>query len=477
MKLPNSPHSFILPKPAALPTLPTMKKKRVVATATLLVALICLYRGADHIARSKQTNVTNNRTSSSPAADQNAETTGLPTKVSDRPASPGVHATHRPHQLKKFYLPEVEIDGLPLKAALAKLQAAYENVCRESGEIPLSLTFVVPPEATRPLTVKTGIRNLDGAIHLVAAMSGLKVSRTGSEYAFTAPKESGETVKKSFKLPPDFFADPSSKETDPFAEVPVLPEGMSPSEHLATLFDKKDDDIIWTDPDEPAQLSPADYFASKGIALDPDTKLIRNADGTLQLETTSAADRIAIEGMIDLAVNDVPVQHKMETRMVQISADTDWTPPDLSQLDAAGVAQLMRQLDQSKGVEIVVQPDITARSGENAKIEIIREVIQPPRTPDEGYRKDDVGVVVNFRPTPYGFGSHVDLNFSEKVIVADGPESDPFRIVERTSIADSSFSGDGNANMHVQTHPDGSRSVVFVTPTLIDATGQPLNPK
>jgi hypothetical protein len=453
-----------------------MKKKRVAAAAILLIALLGLYRGVDQVVRSKEATATGNRnTSSSVATDQNNEIISLPTKVSDRPANSGVHATHRPDQLKQFYLPEVVIDGLPLKAALAKLQTAYEDVCRESGEVPVRLTFVIPPEATRPLTVKTGIRNLDGAIHLLAAMSGMKVSRTGSEYAFTAPKETGETVKKEFRVPPDFFSVPSSEKDHPFSEAVVVPETISPADLFAN-GSSKDEDISWAEAKETARMSPAEYFASKGITLDPDTKLTRNSDGTLQLETTSAADRIAIEGLIDLAVNDVPLHHKMETRMIQISAGMDWAPPDVSQLDGAAMTQLMRQLEQSKGVDMVVQPSITARPGQDAKIEIIREVIFPPRTPDEGYRTDNTGIVVDLRPSPYGFGHHVDLNFSEKV-VAEGPESDPIQIVERTAISDSSFSGDGNSSMHVQTHPDGSRSVVLVTPTLIDATGQPLHPK
>jgi hypothetical protein len=41
----------------------------------------------------------------------------------------------------------------------------------------------------------------------------------------------------------------------------------------------------------------------------------------------------------------------------------------------------------------------------------------------------------------------------------------------------SSFAGDGSARMHIQTHPDGTRSVVLVTPTLIDATSQPIHGK
>ncbi|HEY1123418.1 MAG TPA: hypothetical protein VGE67_17515 [Haloferula sp.] len=450
-------------------------KKRLVAAPLLLIALLGLYRGAKPIASSKDTPASNNRSSSSISTDQNNETTNLPTKVSDRPATAGPHATHRPDQLKQFYLPDVNIEGLLLRDALAKVQAVYEDVCRESGEVPLSLTFLVPPEATRPLTVKTGIRNLDGAIHLLAAMSGLKVSRTGSEYAFTAPKETGEVVKKDFRLPPDFFSDPSKKEADPFAEAPVIPDGMSLTDHFMALTNK-DDDLIWTDPDEPVQLSPAEYFASKGITLDPDTKLTRSPDGSLKLETTSAADRTTIEGLIEVNTSELPLQHKLETKLVYLSPDMNWTPPDSLQLNQGEMQLMIRQLMQSKGADVMTTPTITARVGENAKVEIVREFLVPSQTEPGGFESQPTGAITEFRPSPYGFGHHVDLNYTERIPEGESGTATA-RVNERTAISDSSFSGDGNASMHVQTHPDGSRSVVFVTPTLIDATGRPINPK
>ena len=140
------------------------------------------------------------------------------------------------------------------------------------------------------------------------------------------------------------------------------------------------------------------------------------------------------------------------------------------------MTQLMRQLEQSKDAQILIQPAITARTGENAKVEVIREMLVPSPTEPEGFETQAAGVVVDIRPAPYGFGHHVDLSYSERTAEGESGTATA-KVNERTAIADSSFSSDGNARVHVQTHPDGSRSVVLVTPTLIDATGRPVNSK
>lgn len=444
-------------------------KKRVVAAAILFVVLLCLYRGAAHLARPEKPSATGKHNSSSPssAAQQDPGSPHLPTKVSNRPPNTSSHATHRPEQLKEFFLPEVAIDGLPLKAALAKLLTAYEDVCRESGEVPLHLTFVVPPEATRPLTVKTGLRTLDASIHLLAAMSGLKLSRTGSEYTFTAPDETGKMVQKTFTIPPDFSALSNVKTAAILSDVrPVVVTSSARANEEAEPFS----------PGEiPIRLSPADYFANKGIPLDPSTKFSLSGS-TLQLETASAADQIAVEGLIDVTLNETPLQHKMQSRVIQIPADIDWTPPDLSQLDEAGMQQMMRQLSEKKGVDLLTSPAVTARPGEDAKVEITREVLVPSQTVPGEFEPQPAGLIVDLRSSPYGLGHHVDLNYSERVPEGESGTATA-KVTERTSITDSSFSGDGNTHMHIQTHPDGTRSVVLVTPTLIDATGQPLHGK
>ncbi|MCW1925779.1 hypothetical protein OKA05_24690 [Luteolibacter arcticus] len=427
-----------------------MKKKRVIAAVILLLVLFCLHRGADHLERTAETTTTRKHdSSSSSAAENEAESTRLPTKASSRPANTSTHATHRPEQLKQFYLPEVTIDGLPLKAALAKLRAAYEDVCRESGEVPVRLTFIVPPEATRPLTTKTGIRNLDGSIHLLAALAGLKVARSGSEYTFTAPEETGEVTKRTFRVPPDFFSIPAAANEDPFAED-------------AAPF---------------TRLTPSEYFASKGITLDPGTKFsFTAATGTLQIEATSAADQTAIAGLIDLAANEMPIQHQMNARVVEIPARMDWTPQEISQLDAGEQQLLMRQLSQIKGVDLMTAPSVTARTGENSKIAITHEVLIPSLSSPGDFEAHDTGVIFDLRTVPYGLGHHVDLAYSERIAEGESGTATA-KVIERTSINDSSFTGDGKARLHMQTRPDGTRALVLITPTLIDATGRPLHAK
>ena len=421
-------------------------KKRLVAAVILLVVFF-LYRGADHLASRDETSSTDKHGNTSPssAAEYNEESASLPTKVSNRPPSANTHATHGPEKLKEFFLPEVAIEGLPLQEALAKLRTAYEEVCRESGEVPVRLSFVIPPDATRPLTVKAGIRNLDASIRLLAAMAGLKVSRTGSEYDFTAPEETGEVVKKTFQIPPDFFSRASDADADPFAE------GKPPT-----------------------KTSPAEYFASKGLTLDPSTKFTRGVT-TLQVESASAADQIAIEEMIDLDVNQTPLQAKMQTKLIKIPAGMDWSPPDdLSQSYHPGEIQLlMRQLSQLKGVELMTAPAVTARLGEDAKVEVINEVLVPSQTTPGEFEPQPAGVIVDLQSSPYGFGHHVDLNYSERIAEGESGTATA-KVTERTAITDSSFSKDGNTRLHVQTLPDGSRSLVLVTPTLIDATGRPV---
>ncbi|MCW1886251.1 hypothetical protein OKA04_16050 [Luteolibacter flavescens] len=415
-------------------------KKRVAAVASLLIGLLCLERGVRHFSWERDGPNGSRDTERLAGGREDEAPKRLSSKTSDRARNPNGHATHRPEKLREFYLPEVVIDGLPLKAALAKLQAVYEEVCRESGEVPLNLTFTVPGDATRPLTTKTGVCNLDSSIRLLAALAGLKVKRTGSEYVFTAPEETGKMVTKSFQVPPDLFsafgpeADPSRTKLRNHPRF--LPE----------------------------------FLEKSGIEIDPTTKL-RLTGSTLQMETTSAADRVTITGLIDTIADEMHIQHKMETRMIKIDPGTGGLPEDMTALDDAGTLELMRKLGQTKGVEVVAIPETTGRPGEPTKIEIIREFIMPSDTEDSGFISENVGVVLDLRSSPYGLGHHMDLNLTEKTVEENGGPS-VFSFVDRPPVTDSSFARDGKARVHVQTHPNGSRSVVILTPTLVDAAGK-----
>ena len=413
-------------------------KKRLTVLAVILLSIVALWKGSEAWAGG-------DGSSASGAAADDGIGPHLPGKASVRFATDPA-ATHPPERLKQFYLPQVSIDGLPLEAALKKLQAAYEDACRETGETPLALTFTVPPGHDRLLTVKIGTRTLDGAIHLLAALSGMFVERKGSEYVFEAPVESGEPRTRSFRVPPDFFNAPGSAD-DPFVQAAA-----------------------------PSKISPADYFAGKGITLDPGTRLrFSPGAGTVVIDTTRAADELAVGQLIDLASSETIPQLKVTTKILELGKDVDWTPPESAQLDEAGMQLLMRELAQKKGVDLMTAPSTFARDGQTAKVEIVREVISPVPGSDGEFTIEPVGVVLDFKPAVLGFGQKIDMGFNVTDVEED-PKSDELKVVKRASITDNSFTRDASTRTHVETRPDGSRILLLVTPTLIDATGRPVRP-
>ncbi len=420
-------------------------KGRVVIFLLILLALVALWQAPDGFGRRDRdpSRGQSDGGASGSLSSEDRGTNPLPAKVSLRyPSNP--QATHRPESLGQFYLPPVHIDGLPLAAALRKLQTAYEEACRESGETPLRLTFTVPPGHDRPLTVKIGTRTFDAGIRLLAAVSGLNVVRRGSEFVFEAPVENGDPRTRSFPVPPDFFNAPKSAE-DPFNEAAT-----------------------------PSKVSPADYFAGQGITLDPATRLkFSPGAGTVVIDTTRAADEVAVRGLIDLASSETPLQHKVEARVIELAAGTEWMPTDLAQLDEGQMRDLIHNLAEREAAQVATMPAITTRSGESASIQIGRELIAPVPGRTDEFETHWLGKNIDLRPVPLGFGHRVDLKFTETTVNPDfGQGAAP--LDQRTDITNTSFSSDGKAGLHVQIRPDGTRTVLLVTPTLIDATGRPV---
>lgn len=419
-------------------------KKRLILLSTALFCVVALWKGPE-VWGGRDRATGSSRTADDHLAPATAKEGNaapqLPGKASVRFASDPA-ATHTPKRLNQFYLPPVSIDGLPLEAALKKLQAAYEEACRETGETPIQLTYSVPPGLDRPLTVKIGSATLDNSIRLLASLSSLKVKREGPAYLFEAPAETGKLVKKTLPVPPDILSRLNSAASSP--------------------------------PGEPADLAGA--IAALGIELDPSTRLkFSPGSSTLQIETTRAADEVAVSAMVERLVGELPIQHKLQTRIIELTADMEWTPPESAQLDEAGMQLLMRELAQIKGVDLMTMPSTTARDGQAAKVEIVRELISPVPGSDGEFRSDPVGVVLDVKPVVLGFGQKLDVGFN----VTEGeidPETSAAKIVNRASITDNSFSRDSATRLHVETRPDGSRLLLLVTSTLVDATGRPVRP-
>lgn len=427
----------------ALPRM-AIVKKRLTVFAVILLSVVALWKGPEAWAGRDRSSASGRNAGNHPAPDAAADDGGvsqLPGKASVRFATDPA-ATHPPERLNQFYLPQVDIDGLPLEAALKKLLAAYENACRETGETPLALTFSVPPGQDRLLTVKVGVGTFDNSIRLLAALSSLKVKREGSAYLFEAPAETGKLVKKSLLVPPDILSRLKSAASSPSA----------------------------------ATADFAGAVAALGIALDPSTRLkFSPGSGTLQIETTRAADEVAVSSMIERLLGERPIQHKVDTKILELGKDVDWTPPEHAQLDEAGMQLLMRELAQKKGVDLMTAPSTVARDGQTAKVEIVREVISPVPGSDGEFTIEPVGVVLDFKPAVLGFGQKIDMGFNVTDVEEDLKSSE-LKVVERASITDNSFTCDSATRIHVETRPDGSRLLLLVTSSLIDATGRPVRP-
>lgn len=362
-----------------------------------------------------------------------------PTKVSEREAV-SIKPTHGPQQLKDFFLPPIEIDGLTLGAALQKLKAAYEETCRQTGEVPLSLVFDIPAGQDGLLRVKLGARNLDASVRMLAAASGLTVRRDGSTYHLEEPADLAGRSRKELSVPPDIAA-----------RLLEMGGGSSSSHDLRALFE------------------------AMGLELDQSTRIEYSpSTSTLQIETESAADLTALSGMTDQVIKEVPTQQKLDTKMLEIPAGVDWTAPDLAGQYSDGQIQLMmREIAQTKGIDLLTLPSITARNGETATIEIIRDLIVPTDDSGEHFETHQIGHVMKLGGSLLGLGQRLDMDYTDTEGGFD-PVTGRAQINTRAEIKEATYIGDGSTKLQVQTRADGSRRVVLTTGTRIDATGKPV---
>lgn len=407
----------------------------------LLLLSLLLWRGDELVGHRESVQKDKRKANSrglSPA-DATSAHAAHPTKVSEREAV-SIKPTHGPRQLKDFFLPPVEIDGLTLGAALQKLKAAYEETCRETGEVPLSLVFDIPAGQGGLLRVELGARNLDSSVRTLAAASGLTVRRNGSTYLLEEPASLAGRSRKTLPVPPDIAA-----------RLREMGGGLSSSDDLRALFE------------------------AMGIELDPSTRIEHPAGtNTLQIETESSADLAALSGMMDQAINGMPMQQQFQVKMLEIPAGVDWTAPDLAGQYSDGQIQLMmREIARTKGIDLLTLPSITARNGEMATIEMIRDLIIPTDDSGERFETHKVGHVMKFGGSFLGLGQRLDMDYTDTEGGFDPATGRP-QVNTRAEIKDATYIGDGSTKFQIQTRPDGSRRVMLTTATRIDATGRPV---
>lgn len=313
------------------------------------------------------------------------------TKVANRePAGP--RATHAPERLKEFMLPEVVIDGLTLGEALQKLMGVYEETRGKTGETPLRLTFDLPPGNAKKLNLKLSPRNFHSSVQVLATYSGMKLSRNKTVYHFEPFPDERKQVSLAFEVPSDFASRLIEQ-----ARIPPLScfeQFKFPSSVGAF----------------PASLP---LGAISGLDLDPSTQLTLGPSGSLKLETTSSADAAMISALTETLGAEKPILHTFTSKVVEIPADSVWTAPEVSQISDGQLQSLMREMAVTKGTELTTLPSITTKSGQQAKIEMIRELIVQTGDSATHFEKHDIGKVVNIAGNALGFGQETTIRYTD----------------------------------------------------------------
>lgn len=359
--------------------------------------------------------------------------------------SKSTHYTHSPERLREFMLPAVMVDGLSLDAALRKLMATYKDACQKSGETPLPLNFAIPPGAVRKLTVQLPAGNFKTSVQLLAALSGMKVSRKDLEYRFEAIENERKSVNRDLQVSPD-FQDALRKMagfTSESAEAANAPESIE--ECLAKLGQ-----------------------------IDPSTRVSLEASGHLKLETMHTADAAMIENLAKSFDNLPPTHLQSETKIVELPADSQWTPPDVSQMTNGEIEKLLQDFSRQKGTEVMTLPGVTSRNGQAATIALSPNVFYPSNEPGKEPERSNVGKVLALEGNFLGFGHDVDVRFSDTSIGMD-PSTGKATLDKRTEMTDRTYSSDGGTKLVVQTRPDGSRTVLVFKSATSDASGRPIH--
>lgn len=414
--------------------------KWLLAVSAFVLAIACfpiVNWAVPKVMRGEFSRSADHRTGSAPADGSAAP---LKTRSSNRPLL-APRATHGPQQWRDFFLPAQEINNLTLADALNQLRTAYEATCRETGEVPLQVTFKLPPNHATRIRLKLGRRTLESSVHLLAGISKLTVRRHGREFRFTAASnQPGQPSTDALEIPPNFQA----KLFPAAGNQPMSADSLR------------------------AALSAA------GLELDPSTRLTLQPDLMLTIDTTSAADRAAISSLVESAKLDPAIQTKLTAKMLEVPADVAWNYPDGTLFNDAQTQAFFREMAQSKTVDLVTAPSVMAKPDQPATIEMIeREIFTPVKGQDTVFEAHPVGVAISLNACPLGLGHQVGVNYTNTTDGID-PATGEASITERAAIHSNGFSGDGTTRVQVQTRPDGSRAVLLVTPTLIDPTGRPV---
>jgi hypothetical protein len=404
------------------------------AIAALVLAIWFVWEG--HGPRSKPVMPPDATRGKSAAAMLDGETGNQRTNPGRRQPD-GHPLTHGPGRLQAFMLPNLVIDGKTLPEALLILKAAYEETCRETGEIALPLSFVIAPGNHEKLRVHLGVRNLNTSIRLLGALAGMKVSRNGVEYRFDHIGDRHQAIKRT----------------------------LTPPANLARLLKA----MTGGSSDE----SIANQLASLGMRIDPSTELTLNDQGEVVIETGSPADFAALSAILKLLEEEFRLIQQFSASIIELPVDAGLDAVVNHWLDKNGVGQLMHDVRQTPGARILAVPSSITSNGEPATFEIYHGKLYPTES-EEGDVERGLGNLLRLKGSALGFGNQLDINFTSQDLVSGPFQANNEGNADRIRIDDESFRTESGTKVIVHTRADGSKVLLVVTSTLTDPGGRPV---
>ena len=195
---------------------------------------------------------------------------------------------------------------------------------------------------------------------------------------------------------------------------------------------------IGGNPDD-RRLGARAVFEKRGVSFDPSTRL--SVSGSrLSVETRSPSDQVAISGTVDALVRCSPLLIRLDAQAFEVPAGRTWLAPANGIITGSQLADLRR----IPGVRENALPAVCSRCNEPGRIDLPGETLR-------------------FEPGLLGLGIQVKAELTQK---ARGANSDTISMDGQTP--------DGGTRIATSTRADGSRMVLAVTPTIIDATGRPV---
>jgi len=139
--------------------------------------------------------------------------------------------SHTPEELKNFLLPPSELTNISLEDALDIVISQYREICRESGEHPISFTHKIDGQAETVVIAKI-VGDFLTTLKKLAAISGTTFEIQDDKLLFTAIPD-GPTIQRRWTVPPTYLGQVS----DLYDELhPSEKDGLQPTTTVTEML-------------------------------------------------------------------------------------------------------------------------------------------------------------------------------------------------------------------------------------------------